>query len=133
MTKSSIIFSCITVIIFLGCASSQSKYPYSGYSCSESLLHFYSRCYDKKLSKEEFEEKVKNCEKELATGICVKEQADFLWCMGRVEPGSYSRGGAFGGSGGAGFAGPTLDGCDCSSALGDIKKCRMKQGMFDQK
>lgn len=89
-------------------------------------MHFYSYCADKKFTKEEFEAEVQSCEKEFATKICEKEQADLLWCMGRVATGAYSQGylGLFGGGG------STSDGCDCSIFTGALKVCRMKKGLF---
>ena len=106
--------------------------PYSGYSCRESLMHFYSQCSAEKLTKEEFETKVEFCEKELATKVCDKEQAALLWCMGRVVPGTYSSGGGMYYRGFYGGNSSTMDGCDCSIYTGDLKKCRMKQGIFDK-
>ncbi|OGP91597.1 MAG: hypothetical protein A2031_07285 [Deltaproteobacteria bacterium RBG_19FT_COMBO_43_11] len=112
--------------------------PYSGYSCQKSLMHFYSYCSDEKLTKEEFEAKVQFCEKELATKICDKEQAALLWCMGRVEPGTYTRGGGVGvpvGTGGVVISSgqsSTLEGCSCASFEGALKKCRMEKGIFDK-
>src|SRR4030042_6043044 len=86
----------VTLLLFsllIGCSPEilrPAGKPYSGYSCRESLMHFYSYCSNEKLSKEEFEAKVQFCEKELATKICDKEQAALLWCMGRVAPGTYT-------------------------------------------
>jgi hypothetical protein len=105
--------------------------PYSGYSCRESLMHFNSYCSNENLSKEEFDAKVKFCEKELATKICDKEQAALLWCMGRVAPGTYSRGGGYYGRGFYSGNSSTADGCDCSTYTGELKKCRMQKGIFE--
>ena len=52
-------------------------------------MHFANYCHDKKFTNEEFEAKVQDCEKELATKVCDKGQADLLWCMGRVTPETY--------------------------------------------
>jgi hypothetical protein len=123
-------------LLFISCAHRWNGETYPGYSCRESLMHFYSQCYDGKLTKEEFEGKVKFCEKELKTGICVKEQADLLWCQGRVLPGTYSSGGGVGVAVGKGVAlsggqSNTMEGCDCSIYTGAIKECRMKKGIFE--
>lgn len=106
--------------------------PYSGYSCRESLMHFYSQCSTEKLTKEDFEAKVQLCEKELTTNICDKEQADLLWCMGRVAPGMYSSGGGMYYRGLYSGHSSTSDGCDCSTFQGEIKKCQMQKGIFDK-
>ena len=95
-------------------------------------MHFFGYCSNEKLTKEEFETKVQFCEKELATKICDKEQAALLWCMGRVEPGTYSSGGGIFYRGFFGGNSSVKDGCDCSSYMGELKKCRMKQGIFDK-
>ena len=133
-----LILSLFLVCLLSGCSREilRSKgEPYSGYSCQESLMHFYSHCSDEKLTKEDFEAKVKVCEKELATKVCDKEQALLLCCMGRVLRGTYSSGGGVGVvSGGVAISGGqsgTIDGCDCSAYTGEIKKCRMKQGIFE--
>lgn len=125
--------------LLIGCSSALrfKGEPYSGYSCRESLMHFYSHCSDEKLTKETFEAKVQFCEKELTTKVCDKEQADLLWCMGRVLRGTYSSGGGVGVAVGHGVAisngqSSTMDGCDCSTYTGELKKCRMKKGIFDE-
>ena len=132
------IVSLLLICLLTGCSREimRSKgEPYSGYSCRESLMHFYSHCSDEKLTKEDFEAKVQSCEKELATKVCDKEQTLLLWCMGRVLRGTYSSGGGVGVvSGGVAMSGGqsgTMDGCDCSAYTGEIKKCRMKQGIFE--
>lgn len=124
----------ISIFLLTGCASLfRSKgEPYSGYSCRESLMHFYSQCSQEKLTKVEFEAKVQLCEKELATHICDKEQADLLWCMGRVAPGMYSSGGGMIYRGLYSGHGSMTDGCNCSTYQGEIKKCRMQKGIFDK-
>jgi hypothetical protein len=127
-----LITALILVSLLMACSSFRGKgETYSGYSCQESLMHFYSHCYDKKLTKEEFDAKVKNCEKEFASNICDKEQADILWCMGRVEPGIYSQGGVICSKWFCSGSGNTTDGCDCSSFIGKLKECRMKNGIFE--
>jgi hypothetical protein len=130
-----IILSIFIVCLFIGCSSEimRSKgEPYSGYSCRESIMHYYSYCSTEKLTKEDFEAKVKFCEKELATKVCDKEQAALLWCMGRVAPGTYTSGGGMYYKGFYGGMSSTMEGCDCSIYTGDIKKCRMKKGIFDE-
>jgi hypothetical protein len=126
----------LLLVAFLTGCSSEIIRPkgesYSGYSCRESLMHFYSQCSGDKLTKEDFEAKVLFCEKELATKVCDKEQAALLWCMGRVAPGTYSSGGGMYGRGFYGGHSSTMDGCDCSTFTGDLKKCRMQQGIFDK-
>ncbi len=127
------------IILTIGCSAAlrgQGE-TYSGYSCRESLMHFYSRCSNVKITKEEFEQKVQFCEKELATLICDREQADLLWCMGRVEPGAYTRGGGMGVLVGRGVVissgqSSTEDGCSCASFEGSLRKCRMEKGIFDK-
>ena len=110
--------------------------PYSGYSCRESLMHFYSNCSDEKLTKEDFEAKVRFCEKDLTSKVCDKEQAALLWCEGRVARGSYTSGMGAGAPAGRAFISSghssTIDGCDCSSFTGELKKCRMKKGIFEK-
>ena len=133
----------VTLLLFsllIGCSPEilrPAGKPYSGYSCRESLMHFYSYCSNEKLSKEEFEAKVQFCEKELATKICDKEQAALLWCMGRVAPGTYTSGGGVGVPVGRGVVisggqSSTMEGCDCSIHTGALKKCRMEKGIFDK-
>jgi hypothetical protein len=128
------IIALILVSLLTGCASAlRSKGEvYSGYSCRESLMHFYSQCSSEKLTRESFEAKVQFCEKEFATLICEKEQADLLWCMGRVVPGTYSSGGGVYYRGFYGGGGSVVDGCDCSSFEGELRKCRMQKGIFDK-
>lgn len=129
----------LLVCLVIGCSREilRSKgEPYSGYSCRESIMHYYSYCSVEKLTKEDFEAKVKICEKELATKVCDKEQASFLWCMGRVAPGTYTSGGGVGVPVGRGVVisggqSSTMEGCDCSIFIGDLKKCRMKKGIFE--
>ena len=118
--------------MLIGCAGPLSD-TYVGYNCKKSLLHFDSRCPNKKITKEEFEAKVQRCEKDLHNaqnfdyGICAKEIADILWCMGRVEPDGNSS------------EGITCDkwicsgkgGCDCSSFIANLKECKMKKGIFE--
>jgi hypothetical protein len=128
------IVALLLVSLLTGCASAfRSKgEAYSGYSCRESFMHFYSQCSSEKLTKEEFEAKVQSCEKDLVTLICDKEQADVLWCMGRVAPGAYSSGGGMYYRGFYGGQGSIMDGCDCSVHIGALKKCRMEKGIFDK-
>jgi hypothetical protein len=122
----------LILFILVGCSTAfRSKgEPYSGYSCSESLLHYYSHCVTEPIKKEDFEAKVADCKIDLASKICDKQQADLLWCLGRVEPGTYSQATAacfrwacFG-------AGSISDGCDCSSYIAKLRECRMKKGIF---
>ena len=90
-------------------------------------------CVKENITKEELELKIQDCNKALAGAVCDKEQADLLWCMGRVSPGQYSRLGAVC-SGWICFgSGDTQDGCDCSSFAGELRKCRMQNGIFDSK
>lgn len=107
--------------------------PYSGYSCRQSIMHYYSYCSAEKLTKEDFESKVQFCEKELATKVCDKEQAALLWCMGRVAPGTYTTGGGMYYRGFYGGNSSTMEGCDCSTFTGALKKCRMEKGIFEEK
>lgn len=135
-----IIMSLLMISLLIGCSPEilrQEGDPYPGYTCRESFLHFYSQCSNDKFTKEEFEAKVQNCEKELATKICGKEQAGLLWCMGRVAPGTYTRGGGIGFPVGGGVVissgqSNTMDGCDCSEWIGDLRKCRMEKGIFEK-
>jgi len=130
-----IIVASLLVSLLIGCSPEilRSKgQPYSGYSCKESIMHYYSYCSAEKLTKESFEAKVEFCEKELATQICDKEQAVLLWCMGRVAPGTYTTGGGMFYKGFYGGMTSTTEGCDCSVFVGDLKKCRMKKGIFDK-
>ncbi len=58
-------------LFFAGCSAHRAKgEPYKGYSCRESLIHYFSECSDEKLTKEKFEEELKNCENKLSSGIC---------------------------------------------------------------
>jgi hypothetical protein len=127
-----ILFLLVFVRLLTGCASvprSEGE-PYSGYSCRESLMHFNSFCTDTKLTNEEFEAKVQECEKDFATKICEKEQVDLLRCLGRANPGIYSS------SREASFwedffgHGSESDGCDCSTFLGALEECQIKKGVF---
>lgn len=119
------------VILLTGCTLFRGEGEvYSGYTCEKSLMHFYSYCTDKKFTKEEFEADVQFCEKEFATKICEKEQADLLWCMGRVAPGTYSQGGGVYSQGFYIGVGSASDGCDCSTFTGALKACRMQKGLF---
>ena len=93
-------------------------------------MHFNSFCTDTKLTNEEFEAKVQDCEKDFATKICDKEQVDLLRCMGRANPGIYSSGREtypredfFG-------RGSESDGCDCSTFLRVLEECQIKKGIF---
>jgi hypothetical protein len=125
----------LLVSLLTGCSSEimRSKgEPYSGYSCRESIMHYYSFCSSEKFTKEDFEAKVQFCEKELATKVCDKEQAVLLWCMGRVAPGTYTSGGGMYYRGFYGGTSSTMEGCDCSIYTGELKKCRMKKGIFDK-
>jgi hypothetical protein len=118
------IFILAMLVLLSGCASARPEgEAYSGFSCRDSLIHFYSKCSDKNFTKEEFEGEVISCEKELETKICDREKADLLWCMGRVEPGTSIK---F-----KGRKGRVVDGCDCSTFTGDLKKCRMQKGVFE--
>jgi hypothetical protein len=127
-----ILFLLVFVSLLTGCASAlrSEGEPYSGYSCRESLMHFNSFCTDTKLTNEEFEAKVQECEKDFATKICEKEQVDLLRCLGRANPGIYSS------SREASFwedffgHGSESDGCDCSTFLGALEECQIKKGIF---
>ena len=122
----------VFVSLLAGCASAlrSEGEPSSGYSCRESLMHFNSFCTDTKLTNEEFEAKVQECEKDFATKICEKEQVDLLRCLGRANPGIYSS------SREASFwedffgHGSESDGCDCSTFLGALEECQIKKGIF---
>lgn len=129
-----VVMALLLLSLLAGCASARRSdgEPYPGYSCRESFMHFYSQCSNDKFTKDEFEAKVQVCEKELATKICDKEQAGLLWCMGRVAPGMYTIGGGYYGGGFYGGNSNTTDGCDCSSFIGDLRKCRMEKGIFDK-
>ena len=122
----------VSVSLLTGCASAtrSEREQYSGYSCRESLMHFNSFCTDTKLTNEEFEAKVQDCEKDFATKVCDKEQADLLRCMIRANPGisSSSRGASFWED----FFGhgSESDGCDCSTFLGALEECQIKKGIF---
>lgn len=140
ITKSLLIVLLLFGIVFLVACTREalrpSGEPFDGYSCRESFLHFYSRCSNESLKKEDFEAKVRFCENELATKICDKEIAALLWCMGRVEPGIYSKGSDAAFPIGKGFVfssgkSNVKDGCDCSSFISDLRKCRMQNGIFD--
>jgi hypothetical protein len=129
------ILALLLVSLFTGCSPEilRSKgEPYSGYSCRESIMHYYSYCSTEKLTKADFDAKVQFCEKELATKVCDKEHAALLWCMGRVAPGTYTSGGGMYYKGFYGGMSSTMEGCDCSTFTGDLKKCRMKKGIFDE-
>ena len=132
----------LLVLLLVGCFTGCSEAlrtpgePFEGYSCRESLIHYYSNCSSEQLSEEKLNSMVQSCEEKLATKICDKEQAALLWCMGRVAPGTYTRGGGVGipiGRGAFISSGQsnTTDGCDCSTFEGDLKECRMKNGIFD--
>jgi hypothetical protein len=127
---------CVTLfsICFLsGCSNAlrgKGK-PYSGYSCQESLVHYYGNCYKEKITKDEFNAKVKICEQKIANEICEKEQADLLWCMGRVEPGTFSQGGMACSGWYCVGGGSAIDGCDCSAYTGALKECQMRNGVFE--
>ena len=129
--------SLIVIAFMMGCSPEilrPAGKPYSGYSCRQSLMHFYSYCSKEKLTKEDFESRVEYCEKQLATKICDREQASLLWCMGRVAPGTYSSGGGYVYGAKHGFYtgnSTTIDGCDCGTFEGALKKCRLEKGMFD--
>jgi hypothetical protein len=122
----------ISVSLLTGCVSAPRSEgePSSGYSCRESLMHFNSFCTDTKLTNEEFEAKVQDCEKGLATKVCDKEQVDLLRCMGQANPGIFSSSGEayprvdiFGHE-------SELDTCDCSTFTGALEECLMKKGIF---
>jgi len=122
----------VFVSLLAGCASALVRgEPSSGYSCRESLMHFNSFCTDTKLTNEEFEAKVQDCEKGFATKICDKEQANLLRCMDK-QIGIYSS------SRGASFwedffsHGSESDGCDCSTFLGALEECLMKKGISNR-
>ena len=129
--------SLMLMILLMGCTAFRGKgETYSGYSCRESIMHYYAYCSDQKLTKDEFEAHVTTCEENMKSQICDKELADLLWCQGRVVPGVYTkgRGVAFGASG-IGIAkghSTTIDGCDCSTFAGAMKECRMKNGIFEE-
>lgn len=127
-------------LLFIGCSSVRLPgKTYYGYSCRDSLMHYFAHCSDEKISKDDFEVKVQECEKELATKVCDKQQAEILWCKGRAWRGTYSQGSSVAvpvGKGGAaiGVGGSsTTEGCDCSIYEGELKKCLMKLGIFDKK
>ena len=125
--------SMLVISLLSGCSNafrSKGK-PYSGYSCQESLVHYYGNCYKEKISKDEFNAKVKVCEQKLSNDICEKEQADLLWCMGRVEPGTFSQVGMACSGWYCVGGGSAADGCDCSGYTGALKECQMKHGVFD--
>jgi hypothetical protein len=132
------IVALLLIGLLVGCSSIRfSGQPYHGYDCRKSLMHYYSYCSAEKLAKEDFEAKVQHCEKELTTKVCDKEQADILWCMGRVLPGTYTSGGGVGvavskGVVISGGQSSTMEGCDCSIYTGALKECRMKKGIFDK-
>ena len=131
------IMTLLIVGLLAGCSIRFKGQPYSGYDCRKSLMHYYSYCSAEKLTKEDFEAKVQLCEKELTTKDCDKEQADILWCMGRVAPGTYTSGGGVGVVVGKGVAisggqSSTMEGCDCSIFTGALKECMMKKGIFDK-
>jgi hypothetical protein len=130
-----VIMPLLLISLLIGCSPEilrPAGQPYSGYSYRESFLHFYSQCSNESFTKEEFQAKVQACEKELSTKICDKEQAGLLWCMGRVAPGTYSRGGGYYGRGFYSGNSSTSDGCDCSTFIGNLRKCRMEKGIFDK-
>ena len=81
----------ISIFLLTGCTSLfRSKgEPYSGYSCRESLMHFYSQCSQEKLTKDDFEAKVQLCEKELATTVCDKEHQACIRRVGECFTGVY--------------------------------------------
>jgi len=114
-------------LLISGCSIRLPGKPYLGDSCEKSLMHYYAHCSNEKLTKEDFEAKVQACEKEFASQICAKQLANLLWCKGRVVKGTYSSTpGLYGG------VSSTTDGCDCSVHEGELKKCRMKNGIFEK-
>jgi hypothetical protein len=122
----------VFVSLLTGCASAPRSEgePSSGYSCRESLMHFNSFCTDTKLTNEEFEAKVQECEKDFATKICEKEQVDLLRCLGQANPGIFSSsGGAYPREDIFGH-GNESDGCDCSTFSGALEECQIKKGIF---
>lgn len=120
----------ISVSLLTGCAAAlrSEGEPYSGYSCEESLIHFYSFCTDKTFTKEEIDAEVRNCNNDLSSKVCDKELADVLWCMGRVVPGTFTSGGAFCRGWICFSNASTVNGCDCAEFTGALKECRMKLG-----
>jgi hypothetical protein len=120
-------------ILLVGCSlfRGEGQY-YPGYTCEYSLMHFHSYCSNNKLSKEELETEIKTCEEDFATKVCEKEQADLLWCLGRVSPGMYTRGGGIYGKGFYGGGGSTMDGCDCSWFEGALRLCRLQRGVYSK-
>lgn len=118
---------CLSLILLPGCSLfRESGKPYSGYSCEGSLIHFYSYCSDKNFTKDELDADVKNCNNDLGSRVCDRELADLLWCMGRVVPGTYTKGGAFCKGWVCFSKARTVNGCDCSIFTGALKECRMK-------
>jgi hypothetical protein len=122
----------LSILILVGCSGSRSKNePYPGYSCHESLLHYYSLCTNESLSKETFDERVRDCNAALKSQVCDREKADLLWCMGRVTPGKYNKARMICNGWVCFSKGQTKDGCDCSAFVGELRKCRMQNGLFD--
>ena len=108
---------------------------FPGYSCRESLIHFYSNCSSEQLTKEKLDVLVTSCEESLAAKVCDKELANLLYCMGRVVPGTYSKDSRIAFPVGrlvivTGQSG-MKDGCDCMTFLADLKECQMRNGIFE--
>lgn len=121
-----VILALLLISLLIGCSIRFKGKPYSGYSCRESIRHFYKTCSAKEFTTEALDAKIRFCEKELATNICDKEQADLLWCMGRVAQGKYTQlYGAYGSSS------SIMDGCDCSVHISKLRTCRTKKGIID--
>jgi hypothetical protein len=119
-----IIIALLIIALLAGCSKRFAGEPYSGYSCRESIMHYYSYCSAEKLTKEDFEAKVQSCEKALATKVCDKEQVDKLWCMGSAAPEKYIKT--------RGNKDYVIDRCDCSAYEGALKECLIKIGIFDK-
>ena len=128
--KRAILFLLSTLLIcsLAACSFRSKGQAYPDYPCRESFMHFYSRCAE--MGKAQLDEEVKKCRNDLSSQICDQELADLLWCMGRAEPGLYSRGGASCTTGACLGNSSITDGCDCSFYTEALKECRMKKGIF---
>ena len=120
-------------LFFAGCSAHRAKgEPYKGYSCRESLIHYFSECSDEKLTKEKFEEELKNCENKLSSGICDQEQVDLLWCMGNVVADKGNKIKVHCSYGVCKGKEKYYDGCSCDTYVSNLKKCRLNLGIFDK-
>ena len=79
----------VFVSLLAGCASAPRSEgePSSGYSCRESLMHFNSFCTDTKLTNEEFEAKVQECEKDFATKSVTRSKSIYCGAWDERIPG----------------------------------------------